>query len=239
MGRPFPEGRPSTEGPIASGRRVHSPACAARRRQMASSQFQCAAGEGDGKTQRRVAPIRAPLSPKTAPRPRKRRPAARLVNARTAGWKASIFALRFGLRFSPQRPRRQLPVHAAHGLGEVGEAEAEGEQGGEFGGRDQSRCETDREERAPEFVLRMGVVGPLARRRRPRGGAAEDDCETRRQHVRKDGNRPLEVRWPRHVASDILRWRRGLRSPRVRTFAIRTLEGQRCSAGASRSACLA
>src|SRR6185437_9330129 len=70
------------------------------------------------------------------------------------------------LDFRPQCRRvegitRELVVIAAVALGEVGEADAELWQQREFGGRELARREAGFEQRAPEQVAGMGVVGPF------------------------------------------------------------------------------
>ena len=68
--------------------------------------------------------MRSGCSPKPAARPRYRRPAVRLVNASHSGSAAVIFALSAAQASRPKRAGRQFAIHAAHVLGDVGQAQA-------------------------------------------------------------------------------------------------------------------
>src|SRR5208337_2356265 len=81
---------------------------------------------------------------------------------------------------------RQLPVHAAHMLGDVGEAETPLRQLEIVFGPDKLGRQADRVENAPELVLRMGVIGAARGRHRSRRRAAEDYPEAGRQDIRQD-----------------------------------------------------
>ena len=78
-------------------------------------------------------------------------------------------------------------VHARGELGDVGQADAECVKRLILFWRDQARRQPDLVQRAPEFVLGMGVIGSLQRRLPPGGGAAEHQVqpgpEPFRQHM--------------------------------------------------------
>ena len=129
------------------------------------------------------APIRADCSPKTAARPRNRRPAVRLVNASSIRLGSGNLRAKFGASVASERAARQLMVHAAGELGDVSEAQAPLRRFGELLRLEKPRRQPDGVERRPEPVLWMGVVGPALGRHRARRGPAEDDLKARPQHV--------------------------------------------------------
>ena len=130
--------------------------------------------------------MRSPLSPKPAPRPSQRRPAARLVKARSFGWASMIFSVSADARRDAKRPARQFVVHAADVLREIGETDPEPRQHAIFVRAQEPRRQPDAVQRPPELVLRMRIIGAALRRHGPRRRAAEDDLQARLEDVGQD-----------------------------------------------------
>jgi hypothetical protein len=80
----------------------------------------------------------------------------------------------------------QLIVITDMTLGQVGQADAESGQQGKFLGCQQSRREPSLEQRAPEHVAGVGVVGPFLGGALACGGAAEYQAQAGAQHVGKN-----------------------------------------------------
>jgi hypothetical protein len=94
-----------------------------------------------------------------------------------------------------ERVARQLVVVAGVALGQVGEADAVAGQLREFRRHQQAWGQPGLEQRAPEQVAGVGVVGALGRRAPARGGAAEHQRQPGLQQVGQD----VALSPPRHA----------------------------------------
>jgi hypothetical protein len=71
-------------------------------------------------------------------------------------------------------------------LAQIGQADAEIEQGGKFVRREQARRQADRVQRRPEFVLLVRVIGLRPGRDMPGRGTTENEIKIRTQQVRQN-----------------------------------------------------
>ena len=92
-----------------------------------------------------------------------------------------------------ERARGKFAVHAAHVLGEIGQAQAPSRQFGIVLRTQQSRREPDSVKRRPEPVLWMGVIGAAPGRDSARRRAAEDDAKARLEHVGQHVRKPARI----------------------------------------------
>ena len=149
---------------------------------LCRSQFQPAVGEGEGNSQTRVRQCAASAR-RTGGAAEKPAPGGEARKREQLRFRGFDLCLELGARVASERASRQLLVHAAGELGDVGEAQAPLRHFPILFRPQQSRRQPDRVEGRPEPVLRMRVIGPALRGHRSRRGAAEDDPKPRPQHV--------------------------------------------------------
>ena len=93
-----------------------------------------------------------------------------------------------GHRFTTQAALGKLVIHAEMEFGDVGETDAVFPQQGIILGREQPRRQAHLMQRAPEFVLAVGVIGFLQGRLRAGTGPAKDQPQTGLQPVGQNGH---------------------------------------------------